>query len=318
MTARASLGVDKVLSNFAILNRNPDDVFIADKVLPPIGVSGRVGKLYTVANGFRFSSPLHTLKRGSGAAFRRFTLDVRNTSVYSLEEYGAEFPVDDVDAEFAKDDEVMLREAATTMAVQQLQIEREREAEALLTNSSVITQGATLSSGSRWDDSGIDPRATIETGAQTIQKATGIPRRLLSLVTGQEAIDKLMRNDALLQFFRTSIPGITMLTEAQIAQALGIKEVIAGGAVANSANEGQSASNAYIWGKDATLCFIEKNPQPMAPRGTGFTFYHRSRGPVQVERYREEPRSEIVLASSLEDRVLTAAASAYLIQTAVN
>ena len=158
----------------------------------------------------------------------------------------------------------------------------------------------------------------MDTACQTIQKATGLPRRFLSMTMGQEVFDDLIINDALLQFFRSSMPGITRLSEQQLAQALNLKEVIVGGAVANNAVEGQTVSGGYIWGKDALVHFVEPNPQRMSQRGTAFTFYSRSRGPVRVERYREEPRKEIVLASSLEDRVLTAANTAYLFKTAVN
>ena len=99
MVARTSLGVDKALTRFAILNKNPEGVYIADMVLPKIGVMGRTGKLYTVNSGFRFASPSQGLKRLGGSAFKRFSMGVAQSDVYNLEEYGNEFPVDDIDAE---------------------------------------------------------------------------------------------------------------------------------------------------------------------------------------------------------------------------
>ena len=317
MVARTSLGVDKALTRFAILNKNPEGVYIADMVLPKIGVMGRTGKLYTVNSGFRFASPSQGLKRLGGSAFKRFSMGVAQSDVYNLEEYGNGFPVDDIDAEFAGDDSVNLREAAAILAVEQFQIEREREAAALLFSGSVITQTAALGAGDRWDDAGVDPRANVETAVQTIQLATGLPRARVSLLVGQQVADKLVRNDALMQFFRAGNPGVTMASLPQVASAMGIREVIVGGAVANSAVEGQTASNGYIWGKSACFFYREESPIPMAPRGTGFTF-HRSGYDLKVERYREEPRAEIVLASALEDRVITAANTAYLFTTAVN
>jgi len=317
MVARTSLGVDKALTRFAILNRNPDGVYIADMVMPRIPVAGRTGKLYTINDGFRFASPSQGLKRLGGSAFKRFSLGVAQSDVYSLEEYGNEFPVDDVDAEFAGDDSVDLREAAALMAVEQFQIEREREAAALLFSGSVITTGATLGASSRWDDAGVDPRASIETAVQSIQLRSGLPRSRVSLLIGQLVADKLVRNDALMQFYRAGNPGITTASLPQVAQSLGVREVIVGGAIANSAVDGQTASNGFIWGKSALLFYREESPQPQAPRGTGFTFYRKGYE-LKVERYREEPRAEIVLASALEDRVVTSVATAYLIQTAVN
>jgi hypothetical protein len=80
MVARTSLGVDKALTRFAILNRNPEGVYIADMVLPKIGVMGRTGKLYTVNSGFRFASPSQGLKRLGGSAFKRFSMGVAQSS----------------------------------------------------------------------------------------------------------------------------------------------------------------------------------------------------------------------------------------------
>ena len=310
--------IDRALTKFATLNRNPEGIFIADTVMPPIPVSGRTGSFNSISNGLRFASPTQSLRRASGAAFNRLNLNLTKTSAYTLEEWGIEAPVDDVDADFAADDEVSLREAATALALEDLMIERERDAAALLFSASVITQTSALASGSRWDDTGVDPRASVETAVETIQKAVGLPREMLSVLIGAEVFHKLQRSDALMQFFRATAPGTTFMTREQLAQALGLKEVFVGGAVANSAKQGQTASGAYLWGKSALVFYREASPvTQMRTRGVGFTFSHRKRG-LQVERYRQEPRAEIVCASALEDRAVTNASAGYLFTTVIS
>lgn len=326
MTARTSLGIDKALTRFAEMSRNPLEAYAWSKVFPTIRVSGRTGKFYSFSNGFRRSA--ENLKRGSGSAFKRFTTDVSLTDAYTLEESGAEFPVDDVDAQFAADDSVMLREAAAALATAELMIDLEREMAGFMV-SGTITQNETLAAGARWDDSGIDPRDDIKDWAQTIQKSHGIPRGMLSLLINRETADVLAESDALMQFFRTSNPGLNSMNDAQIAQALRIKEVIVSDAVANTAEEGLTATNGYVFGKSAVLLYRETNPVPMRPRGFGFTLQARERrrsdgrggqvtGPFAIERYREEPRSEVVLASVLQDMAVTNATAAYLGLTVIN
>jgi len=309
---------DRALTAFAVLNRNPLDMFIADLVMPPIPVSGRTGSFNSISAGFRYASPTQGLKRGSGAQFNRLALDLTKTSAYTLEEWGIEAPVDDIDKTFASDDEVSLNEAATALATADLMIERERDAAALMNSASVITQTSALASALRWDKAGVDPRPNIDAAAETVQTAVGIPQEQLSLQINQQTWNVLRRNDALMQFFRAGNPGMTTMNRAQLASALNLKEVIVGGAVGNTAKEGQTESNAYIWGKSALIFYREESPvSPMMPRGCGFTFQHKSKG-LQVEKYREEPRTDIVLASALEDRVVTSAASAYLFTTVID
>jgi len=298
--------------------RNESTSFVADRVLPPAMVNSRTGKFYTIGDGFSFASPGHGIVRTSGAAFNRLTMDVSQTSAYTLKEYGLEAPVDDVDASYAAADQVSLREGTTELAWNASMIERERDAAALLFNASVITQTSALSGASRWDNSASDPRDQALLAGQTVQKSIGIPRRKLSCLMGAEVFDQVVKNGALLQYFQSQVPGTTFLTEQQLAQALGVAEVIVGDAVGNSAEEGQTASNAYIWGKSCLFFYVVPNPRPMAPHGIGATFQMRGRPQGRVERYREEPRLEIVLPTWNEDRVVTTAAAGYLFTTVVS
>ena len=323
---RSSLGIDKALTRFATMSRNPLGAYAWSKVFPSIAVTGRTGKFYSFSNGFRRADM--DLKRGSGSAFKRFTTDVSLTDAYTLEESGAEFPVDDVDAQFAADDSVSLREAATSLATAELMIDLEREMAGFMV-AGTITQNETLGAGSRWSDSGVDPRDDIRDWSQVIQKAHGVPRSQLSLLINRETADVLTENEALMQFFRSQLPGVTSMTEMQLAQSLRVKEVIVSDAVANSAAEGLTATNGYVLGKSAVLYYREENPVPMNPRGFGFCFQSRQRvrpdgrggavgGPFAVERYREEPRSEVVLASVLQDMAITNATAAYLGLTVIS
>jgi len=318
MPARSSLGVDKALTQFTQMLRSEPNSFVADRALPIAPVGSRTGTFYTVGPGMGYASPGHGIIRTSGTAFNRIVLDVSQTSAYTLKEYGLEATVDDVDAAVAGADEVDLRQGATELAWQWSMVERERDLAGLLFNASVITQTSALGSAAKWDVSTSDPRTQANLGSQTIERAIGMPRAMLSCLMGAEVFDAARKNGALLQYFQSAIPGITHLSEQQLAQALDVKEVIVGRAVANSAEEGQTASNAYIWGKSCLFYYKTDNPRPMMPHGIGATFQMRSRPQGQVERYREEPRTEVVLPTWFEDRVVTTASAGYLFTTVVS
>jgi len=99
---------------------------------------------------------------------------------------------------------------------------------------------------------------------------------------------------------------------------LGIKDIIVGRGVSNTANEGATASMSDIWGKFALVYHKVDSPRPLTPHGVGACFSMAGRQAGRVERYREEPRSEIMLVSWLEDRVVTNAKSGYLYSTVVS
>jgi hypothetical protein len=319
MVARTNLGVDRLLTQLAQRARNQMSAFAADRVLPPVQVSGQTGKFYTVANGFGFASPGFGINRASGASFQRLDMSVSQTSAYALKESGLEVPVDDVDANIAADDQLALREAAAELALHNVMIERERDAfDNLLFNASVITQTSALSGSDRWDADGSDPRDQVHLAAETIEQAIGVPQEMLSLVLNPQGARALMKNAALLQFFRSAAPGTTMLNQQQLAAALGIRNVIIASAVENTAKEGQTASKGYVAGKSGLFCYIEQSPTALRPQGLGATFQKRGRPQGQIERYREEPRNEIVLASFMEDRVVTNAEAGYLYTTVVS
>ena len=319
MTNRSNLGVSRSLSTYTNFLGSRPNTFLCDgKALPMAPVGSRTGQFYTVGPGMSYASPGHGIVRTSGAAFKRVVMDVSQTSAWVLKEYGLEVPVDDVDRDVAGTDELDLYKGATALAWQMSMIERERDLAGLLFNAAVITQTAALGVAARWDVSSVDPRVAVETGVQTVEKAIGTPRSMLSILMGAEVFDKVRRSGALLQYFCSMVPGTTHLNEQQLALALDVGEVIVGRTVANSAAESITASNAYIWGKSALIYYKEENPQPMTPNGIGATFAANFRPQGRVERYREEPRTNIVLPTWFEDRVVTNASAGYLLTTVVS
>lgn len=319
MANRANLGVDRILSRYTLLLKNRPNMFVADRCLPQSVVNHPRGTYYTVSPGMSFKSPGYGLLRQSGSDFRRVTTDISQSSVYTLQEFGIEAPVDDIDREFAGSDALDLRQAATEIAWNAAMIERERDfADLLFSTSTFSSYTAALSGTDRWDNASSSPLTQADAAAESVRQNTGVPRSELSLLVGAKVWEALRKNTALTDFYKNVVAGQTHLDESTVASALGIKEVIVGSAVGNSANEGASISMENLWKKFALFYHKVDAPKALTPHGIGASFTMSGRQPGRVERFREEPRSEIMLVSWLEARVVTNASSGYLYSTVVS
>ena len=319
MANRANLGVDRILSRWTLLLKNRPNMFVADRCLPQSVVNHPRGSYYTVDPGMSYASPGYGLLRTSGADFRRITTDVSQSSLYTLAEYGIEAPVDDIDREFAGSDALDLRQAATEIAWNAAMIERERDfADLLFSTATFSGYTAALSSTDPWDNAASSPLTQADEACESIRQNTGVPRSDVSLLVGAKVWEALRKNTAITDFYKNVVAGKTHLDEATVASALGIKEVIVGSAVGNSAIEGATKTMANLWGKFALFYHKVDAPRALTPHGVGACFTMAGRQAGRVERFREEPRSEIMLVSWLEARVVTNASSGYLYSTVVS
>jgi len=319
MANRSNLGVDRILSRYTLLLKNRPNMFVADRALPTAVVNHPRGKFYTVDPGMSYAAPGYGLLRTSGADFRRVTTDVSQTSLFTLKEYGIEAPVDDIDREFAGSDALDLRQAATEIAWNAAMIQRERDFASLLFNTGTFSgYTAALSGSDRWDNAASSPMDQADLAAESVRQQTGVPRSELSLLVGAKVWEALRKNAALTDFYKYTQAGATHLDESTVASALGLKEIVVGSAVGNSAVEGAAKSMANLWGKFALFYHKVDAPRALTPHGIGACFTMSGRQPGRVERFREEPRSEIMLVSWLEDRVVTSPAAGYLFSTVVS
>ena len=318
MPTRSSLGVDRILSRYTQLLQNSTSMYVADRALPTATVTQQTGKYFQVEPGFSYASPGYGLLRNSGGAFRRITTDVSQSSLYTLREFGIEAPVDDIDKAFAGAEALDLRQAATEIAWNNAMIERERDFSNLLFNATTFAGfTAGLGGAAQWSNAASNPLDQADLAADSVRQQTGVPRSELSLLVGATVWKELRKNAALTAFYQYVQAGATHLNEATVASALGIKEVIIGNAVGNTAAEGAAAVQADIWGNFALFYHKVDSPRPLTPHGVGACFQMAGHQAGRVERYREEPRSEIILVSYLEDRVVTNAKAGYLFSTVV-
>lgn len=160
--------------------------------------------------------------------------------------------------------------------------------------------GTTLAGTAQWSDfQNSDPQAAIEAQKQTIKLAIG--RLPDTLVVSEYVHLKLHIHPALKDIVKYAngedvYDGI--LTEAQLAKAFNVNRYLVAGALYNTANEGQTPSLSYIWGKDAMLCYSPLEFNQLDPRLCAtprWTFGFPDAQGVLTKRWREESRSSDVI-----------------------
>lgn len=307
------LQVDPVLTQAAIHYSN--DAYIAEKVFPSIPVKFQAGKHYVYGQE-RFR--LERSGRGAGANSNEVKHTISSGNPYYCEDHALREFVPDEDRDNAVEgfDPYM---DATELVTELLMIDREKELADLLTSTSVLTQNTTLSGTDQWSDyTNSDPFDDIETGISTIHGALGIDAT--HMIIGRQVWDKLKHHPDLLERVKYSQKAV--LTVELFASIIGVpaENIMIAGASYNSADEGQTDSRSYIWGKDVVIYY---RPQTVAPKimtlGLNYVWQGKT---MQVERLRgsdEEDRKGTYIRGGnwYYDQNVVAAAAGYLIKAAV-
>jgi len=149
-----------------------------------------------------------------------------------------------------------------------------------------------------WDDeTNATPIDDIQTGIKSIRSTSGLLPNAL-IISYSTYLD-LLRCDQIIDLIKYTFPMITMqnLSLAQLAQALGVEQVMVGGAIYNSAKKGQDASVSNLWSNEyAMLTKISTTNSITEPCiGRTFLWTDETASNMVVESYRDEAkRSDII------------------------
>lgn len=161
-----------------------------------------------------------------------------------------------------------------------------------------------------WDNDTSDPIGDIDTARSTVIQATGhMPN---ALVMGWQVWEQLKNHPDLLDRIKYVQKGV--LTADLAAGLFEVEKLLVGRSVYDSAEEGETSSMGYIWGKYATLMYVPPSPGLMVPAG-GYIFQFGDR---QVSRFREDQeRSDVFEARHSVDECITGSDSGYCFYGAV-
>lgn len=246
-------------------------------------------------------------KRAPRSAYNRDGFEAKDLS-YKCEEHGLEGALDDGEREmYASDfDAELITSQITARRLMQAQ---ERRVAELLFNISTWT-GADLytdHSANPWDDIASDVIGQIRAAREKVRSNCGIDPN--ALICNKANIDRLLDNTGI----KDSIKYVARLTEAEILNALadilGLKKIVVGKAIYNSAKEGQTFVSADIWNDDyAMVGVVAEDGQNLIQPSVGRTFLWVSDSPdnATVESYRDEKhRSDIFrVRQNVDEKVI--------------
>jgi len=245
-------------------------------------------------------------KRGSKGNYNRGSMGAKDKS-FACEENGFEMPLSDDDRALYKTD--FDAEWASTKGAGGILLRNQEGRIATKAFSTSTFTGSALytdNSGTPWATIGTDIVGQVIDGKEKVRKNCGIEPN--ALVLSKANVNKCLKNTAI----KAAISYTARPTEAEIINALkdlfGVKKLLIGNAVKNSAKEGAVFSGDDIWNAThVLLAVVAEDGQDLTQPSIGRTFLWDKDCPenVHVESYRDEPiRSDIFRARSHTDEVL--------------
>jgi len=314
MPYREQVHIDAALSNFAE-RFSQSGIWIADQVLKIMPVKKESDKYFKFYLKDTITLPNRSL-RGDGAEASEVTYDLTSTT-YTCEEYALRDIVTDrtrknADAPLSPDQD------AVSMLTEKLLNDREyRVASAIFDESTnFVSYTSALTGGDRWDVYATsDPYGDVETAKESVLKNALKPAN--TIIMGYEVFKKLRHHPDLLDRIKYTggMSNPAVLNEPEMARAFDVEKVLVGRAIYNSANEGQTATAAFAWGKYVMTCYIAPTP-PRKGVTLGMTF--RSQ-PFQTSKWREDKRKgDMIEVSMVDDEVIVTTGAGYLYSTVVS
>jgi hypothetical protein len=198
-----------------------------------------------------------------------------STGSYLCERYGAVTQVTDVDRENA-DEPLQPDIDATDFVTVQALLKAESIVQTVVftATSWAAANRRTLAGAEQWNDfAGSTPIDDIQTGIQAIEPKIAKPGEECTVIMGRDVFNSLKTHPDIKDFMSSNER--KLVTEEVLAQAFGVKKVIAPSSAYNSAAEGVTDSFSYIWSDTVWLGYLPENPSLKTPAA----FYIMSHNP---------------------------------------
>lgn len=260
--------------------------YIADQILPILGVGKKAATLSVIQ---RKNLTVPNTTRADGGTFNRVSLYATDLS-YSCVNDGLEGTLPDGQRENYADDFDAELETVAGIKIKMM-IAREQRVKNLIFNTTTWTGSSlyTDNSGSPWDNVATNIISQVGAAKEKVRLNTGVPAD--SLVIGEAAMQNVLKNTGIIARF----PGASLITEAMLranlAAIFGLEQLLVGQAAYNSADEGQTATMADMWGDDyAMVAALGRDGMPLSEAQLGRTILWQpyTAEMETVEQYREQ------------------------------
>jgi hypothetical protein len=257
---------DVMLTRYARLLGPSLGSFIADDIFPSVDVPTKTGKFYSVDGGFASASPGHDMVIADGQASPlKISTSVSKVTGWEVDANGLGVQLSKTSEAYAQGNGLNLRQANTAVLARECMINRERAAAAIAFSTAVfVNKTAALAGADRFDNAASDPISIAQTARDTVIKNSGEAPNVA--IMGYEVYKSLRQHPLILEYCSRTSSRVGLLTNDDLARALDVETIYVGKAVANSAVDGLTATNAYIWGKSLLFARLRPSPSPMTPQ----------------------------------------------------
>ena len=314
---QSDVHVDAVLTNLVLGYGRAD--MIGNQIIPQISVDKDTGKYYIWARNNVNISGLQT-RREDRAFAHEINLDVTLDN-YTMEQHALRDFLPDGIRKNA-DSILNIRQAYAQQVIDILDLVKEKAKRDLVFTAANYpsTNKLTLSGNDRWNQitqTASDPKEDIANAQIAVLKEAGVWPQ--SLVLGVELYQKLKRHvNVLASVQYVQRTGSNYITDSELMDYLGINKLYVGKAVYNSAVEGVTASNNFVWNLHALLFYEPPSGGGINVPAFGYEFVP-SHTPRTVVRYTENGRlGEWVEVNEKRFLKLTFPKAGYLFENADN
>jgi len=285
---------DRMLTNYTRLLGPSLGSFIADSIFPSVDVSTKTGKFYDIAGGFASAAPGHDLIIADGQdAPLQISTSISKVTGWDVDVNGLGVRMNKSSAEYAQGNGLDLRKANAAVLARECLIQRERAAAALAFNTTVFSgYTAALSGSDQWDNAASDPISKAQDARDTIITNSGETPNVA--IMGYEVYKSLRQHPLILEYTSRTANTAGVLTNEDLARALDVDTIWVGKAVANTAVDGLTESNAFIFGKFVLFAHIKSSPAAMTPQSCLQRFRMAGSTDGAVRRWEPTPYVEAV------------------------
>lgn len=253
MLSPRSTYVDPLLTNVSVGYKN--DSYIAEDFFKTVVVDKETG-IYFVRDKENLRAPADALRGEFSRANR-----VDNTltqATYTLEERSLETAISDRVMR-GYSDPFDPKSNATMLVTEKLLLDNEKDLKA-----AILASGANNTDiAGAWATASTDIVGTVRAKANIIKKNTGHAPNVALI--SQDTLNVILSNDAFIESVKyTSFVNDEVLHGA-LAKWLGVKKVLIGAAVENTAKEGQADSLSYVWDDLFVLAYVAETPARETP-----------------------------------------------------
>lgn len=148
----------------------------------------------------------------------------------------------------------------TNFLSDQMALAKEVRTAGILTSTSIITQNTTLSGTSQWSDyANSNPFNDIKTAVNQV-RLYGLRPVNTMLMSSYTFSILQMHPDLIERVKYSNLASLTLDMMTDLFKQFGINKIIVSAAVKDTAAEGLTASNAFVWGNDVLLAYVTPTP----------------------------------------------------------